>query len=49
MAAPVQSRFGNSDTLNHNHPDVPKVFVQPEPPTSGMVRGDIWVQTQPSP
>lgn len=47
MAEPVQSRFGNIDTLQHTHPDVPKVFVQPSPPTAGMVRGDIWSQTQP--
>lgn len=32
-------------TTGHTHPNTPKVFLGPVPPTTGMVRGDIWVYT----
>lgn len=35
-------------TQSHTHQNTPKVWYGSEPPTSGMLKGDIWVKTTPT-
>jgi len=35
----------STTTSGHTHPNTPRVFYGPTPPTEGMQRGDIWVET----
>lgn len=36
-------------TQGHTHPNTPKVWYGATPPTEGMLKGDIWVQTAAKP
>lgn len=45
MSGTGQGGKFTSTNKGHIHPETPKVWLGPNPPTSGMRRGDIWIRT----